>query len=165
MATIHTVGGVALEIGAGFLHFVTGWGLIGHDLSCTGDECRLGTPVVLFVPAGAVAMGWIGATRLASGREASIWRSPVFWGGTAVTVLTIPASVAVTYAFQSDRGRRVAFDTAFVTGLVLGNVIQVWGAYTAPPRDLPAGTRPLTVAPGCAPTASGVVCGLALAGF
>ena len=120
---------------------------------------------MLVLPAGAIAMGWIRATRLAAGREASIWRSPVFWAGTAVTVLTIPAAVAVSYAFQNDRNRRVAADTALVAGFVLGNVIQVWGAYTAPPRDVPAGTRPLSVAPGCGPTAGGIVCGLALAGF
>ena len=144
---------------------MTAWGFIGDDLSCTGDDCNKGTPVVLCLPAGAIAMGSIGATRLAAGREASIWRSPLFWAGTAVTVLTIPAAVAVTYAFQSERNRRVAADTALVAGFVLGNVIQVWGAFTAPPRAVAAGARPLSLAPGCGPTAGGVVCGLALAGF
>jgi hypothetical protein len=168
MATIHTVGGVALEVGAGFLHLMTASGFIGHDLSCTGEACHLGTPVVLFLPAGAVAMGWIGATRLAAGREASIWRSPLFWAGTATTIFGTLAAMEVTGAIAGSgetRGKRVAVDTAFVAGLVLGNVLEVWGAFTAPPREPPAGTRPLSVAPACGPTTGGVVCGLALAGF
>lgn len=165
MATIHTVGGVALEVGAGLFHLLTASAVIGDDPSCVGDECHRGSPVLVLLPATAIAMGWIGATRLAAGREASIWRSPVFWVGTAVTIVTLPAAVAATYAFQSDRHQRVAGGTTLVAGFVLGNVIQVWGAFTAPPREPPVGPRELSVAPGCAPTAGGIACGLALAGF
>jgi hypothetical protein len=65
---------------------------------------------------------------------------------------------------QGTRDGRIVVNTAFVAGFVLGNVIQVWGAFTAPPRDTAAATRSLSLAPGCAPTAGGVVCG-ALARF
>jgi hypothetical protein len=43
--------------------------------------------------------------------------------------------------------------------------MQVWGALTAPPRNVEATTHALRVAPACGPTAGGTVCGLALAGF
>jgi len=172
MATIHTVAGIGLEVGAGLFHVLTATTFIGHDLSCAPSDsrCNMGTPIVLFLPAGAIAMGWVGATRLAAGREASIWRSPVFWAGTGVTVATLVIPTVLGAALNSptdqpSQNARVAWDIALVTGFVLGNVIQVWGAYTAPPRDVPAGTRALNLAPGCGPTSGGIVCGLALAGF
>src|SRR4051812_22392900 len=57
MASVHTVEGVALESGASLLHLLTAWSFIGHDLSCTGDDCKTGTPVALLLPAAAIAMG------------------------------------------------------------------------------------------------------------
>jgi hypothetical protein len=172
MDTIHTVAGVGMEIGAGLLHVLTATTFIDEELRCGGNaaapECHNGTPVIVFLPAGAIGLGWAGATRLAAGREASIWRSPLFWVGTAVTIATIPVAVGLDRAFGSSlnsRNEGVATISALVAGFVIGNVIQVWGAYTAPPRDAPAATRRMSVAPGCAPTSGGVVCGLALANF
>jgi hypothetical protein len=160
MAKVHTIAGVGLEVGAGLLHVLTATTFIGHDLSCSGSasECNKGTPIVIFLPVGAIAMGWAGATRLAAAREASIWRSPMFWAGTAVTLATVPA-VALLSPGQGSRNGRVAVDAALVTGFVLGNVIQVWGAMTAPPRETAVGTRSLSLTPGCGPTSGGVICG------
>ena len=171
MAKIHTVAGVGLEVGAGLLHVLTATTFIGHDSSCNGSDsqCRMGTPIVVFLPAGAITLGWIGAARLAAGREASIWRSPLFWAGTGVTLLAPLAAAAVASAMfnagPGSRNERVAADATIVAGFVLGNVIEVWGAFTAPPRDTPPAARALSLAPGCAPTSGGIVCGLALAHF
>jgi hypothetical protein len=65
---------------------------------------------------------------------------------------------------QNTRNDRVALDVAYLAGSVLGNTMQVWGAFTAPARDPAVGTRALSLAPGCAPTAGGFACG-ALAHF
>ena len=166
MATIHTVAGVGLEIGAGLFHVLTAANFVANDPSCaesgSNRKCN-GTPIVLVLPVGAVAMGWAGATRLAAGREASIWRSPLFWAGTGVTIATYLGTSALSVALN-NQSEQVAWG-AIVAGAVLGNVIQVWGAYTAPPRDAAAGTRALSLAPGCGPTSGGMMCGLALAGF
>jgi len=160
MNKIHAIAGIGMEVGAGALHALTGLTFIGHAVSCsdTASECSKGTPVVLFLPVGAVALGWAGATRLAAAREASIWRSPTFWVGTAVPIATL-VTLTLVGPDQSTRDGRIAASTAFVAGLVLGNVIQVWGAFTAPPRDAAARTRSLSLAPGCGPTAGGVLCG------
>ena len=166
MLKVHTIAGVGLEIGAGLLHAVTAAAFISDDLSCNGSasECNKGTPIVLFVPIGALAMGGIGATRLAAGREANIWQSPMFWAGTLVTLVTVPV-VAVIGFDQDSRNGRVAVDATMVAGFVLGNIMQVWGALTAPPRDAPVGTRSLSLAPACGPTSGGVMCGLTFARF
>ena len=91
-AAINLVGGMLLELGAGLLYVGT-YGFIDRDLQLTSEgcnapdmPCRGGTPVVLLIPAGAVAMGWAGANRFAASREANIWRSPVFWLGTGTLV-------------------------------------------------------------------------------
>jgi hypothetical protein len=39
---------------------------------------------------------------------------------------------------QDTRNERVAWDATFVAGSVIGNVMQVWGAFTAPPRGGPS---------------------------
>src|SRR4029078_7462623 len=102
MLKLHTIGGVALEVASTGLHALTAAGFIDADANlppegCAAPDmpCKGGTPVVLFIPAGAMATGWIGATRIAAAREASIWRSPLFWGGTAISLARwgVPAVV------------------------------------------------------------------------
>lgn len=171
MLKLHTIGGVALEVASTGLHALTALTFIGADADLPPEGCAApdmpcrGTPIVLMIPAGAVATGWIGATRLAAAREASIWRSPVFWTGTAVSLIAvIPAAAA---GDGMTRNGRLTFDVLAVAGLVSGTAVQMWGAFLAPPREVKvaADASSLHLAPGCGPTSGGVVCGLALAGF
>jgi hypothetical protein len=125
--------------------------------------CNIGTPLVVLLPLSATAAGWVGATRPAAGREASIWRSPVFWAGTATE---LAAYVVWTLSSkQRTPDERLTWDTIFLTGAVLGTAMQVWGALVAPPRPVEPNAQSLRLAPGCGPTSGGVLCGLALAGF
>ncbi len=169
MAKVHTFAGFALETGAGLFHFWTAAVLISDDLRCDGSDATCssaGSPIVLALPLAATGLGWIGATRFAAARDATIWRSPLFWAGTVVTVTSYIATAAFSLDVnsQNSRDKRLAVDIAFVAGSVIGNVIQVWGAFTAPPRDA-AGTRPLSLAPACGAISAGLACGLALTGF
>jgi hypothetical protein len=92
--------------------------------------CNIGTPLVVLLPLSATAAGWVGATRPAAGREASIWRSPVFWAGTATE---LAAYVVWTLSSkQRTPDERLTWDTIFLTGAVLGTAMQVWGALVAP---------------------------------
>jgi hypothetical protein len=165
------VGG-ALELGAGLLYVGTS-GFISRDLKLTSagcdapdQPCRIGTPVVLLIPGSATALGVLGATRLAAAREANVWRSPMFWAGSAVSVAAYLAWGAT--GDLKTRNERLTWDTTFLAGAVLGTAMQVWGALIAPRRDAePApGARSLHAAPGCGATSGhAIVCGLALAGF
>jgi hypothetical protein len=170
MAKVHTFAGFALEAGAGLFHAWTAAVLISDDLRCDGSDatCRTpGSPLLLALPLTASALGWVGATRFAAARDATVWRSELFWAGTVVTVTSYIAAAAFSLDVngRNNRDQRLGVDIAFVAGSLLGNVIQVWGALTAPARDAAAGTRPLSLAPGCGPISGGLVCGLALAGF
>jgi hypothetical protein len=166
---LNLVGGMLLEVGAGLLYVGTS-GFIDRDLQLTSAgcdapdmPCRIGTPVVLLIPAGAVAMGWAGANRFAASREANIWRSPVFWLGTG----TLVASTLM-WAFTSNlptRNERLASDTTLLVGGVVGTSIQIWGAFSAPLREEKPAARALHLLPGCTPTSGGAVCGVAVAGF
>jgi len=170
MLKLHTIGGVALEVASTGLHALTAAGFIDADADlppegCAAPDmpCKGGTPVVLFIPAGAMATGWIGATRIAAAREASIWRSPLFWGGTAISLASwvVPALVVD----GDTRKDRLTVDVVLVAGLVSGTAVQMWGAFLAPPREVKVASGSLHVAPGCGPTSGGVACGLTLAGF
>jgi hypothetical protein len=166
MLKLHTFGGVALEVGSTALYALTAAWLIDdskEDCGAPDMPCK-GTPVVLFVPVGAVATGWIGATRLAAAREASIWRSPMFWGGTAVSVLSPLVAASIRFDGTTRNGR-LSTDAVLVAGLVSGTALQMWGAFLAPPREVKTASRSPHLGPGCGPTAGGIVCGLALAGF
>jgi hypothetical protein len=168
MAKVHTIAGFALETGAGLFHLWTAAVLISDDLRCDGSDATCSSsPMVLALPLTATALGWIGATRFAAARDATIWRSPLFWAGTVVSVTSYLATAAFSLDVnsQNSRDKRLAVDIAFVAGSVLGNVIQVWGAFTAPARDAAAGTRPLSLAPACGAISGGLACGLVLAGF
>ncbi len=169
MLKLHKIGGVALEVASTGLHALSAVGFIGADADlppegCAAPDmpCKGGTPVVLFIPAGAMVTGWIGATRIAAAREASIWRSPLFWFGTAVSLASwvVPAFVGDGTA----RKDRITADVVLVAGLVSGTAVQMWGAFLAPPREVSA-SGSLHLAPGCGPTSGGVACGLTLAGF
>ena len=122
---------------------------------------------MLVFPVGAIGLGWAGATFLAAGRDASIWRSPLFWAGTGVQLATTVAGSVVAGRADS-RNQQLVGDTIFLAGALAGTVMEVWGAGTAPLRHLenvqPVAHAP-RFAPACGPTAGGVVCGLALAGF
>jgi hypothetical protein len=169
MATVHTAVGVGLEVGSALFYAVTAESWIGRDVDLPGDGCRAaskpcgGTPVVLLFPVGAVAMGAGGATQLAAGREAAFWRSPMFWTGEGVQVGTL-VGVAV-LGRDNTRNQQLFSDTALLTGAVIGTVLQVWGAATAPPRHLESIAHAPHVAPACGPTAGGMMCGLTLAAF
>jgi hypothetical protein len=169
MLKVHLIGGVALEVASTGLHALTAAGFIGADADLPPEGCAApdmpcrGTPIVLFVPVGAMATGWIGATRLAAAREASIWRSPLFWAGTAVSIASwvVPALVVD----GDTRKDRLTVDVVLVAGLVSGTAVQMWGAFLAPPREVKVASGSLHLAPGCGPTSGGVACGLMLAGF
>jgi len=171
MVVVNTVLGVGLELGSALFYVGTADWLIGRDVDLPSDGCQAaskpcdgkGTPVVLLGPVGAIAMGVVGATRLAAAREAAIWRSPTFWAGVSVQLATFMGVFVL--GRDDTRNHKLYSDTAFVAGSALGTVIQVWGGLTAPPRDADAPTHALRLAPACGPTAGGVVCGLALAGF
>jgi hypothetical protein len=170
MLKVHLIGGVALEVASTGLHALTAVGFIGADADLPPEGCAApdmpcrGTPIVLFVPVGAMATGWIGATRLAAAREASIWRSPLFWAGTAVSIASwvVPALVVNGGDTRKDR---LTVDVVLVAGLVSGTAVQMWGAFLAPPREVKVASGSLHLAPGCGPTSGGVACGLMLAGF
>jgi len=170
MVAVNTLLGVGLELGSALFYAETGAWLIGRDVDLPSDGCHAaskpcytGTPVVLLFPVGAIGMGAFGATRLAAAREAAIWRSPTFWAGVSVQLATFMGVFVL--GRDDTRNHKLYSDTAFVAGSALGTVIQVWGGLTAPPRDADAPTHALRLAPACGPTAGGVVCGLALAGF
>jgi hypothetical protein len=170
MVAVNTLLGVGLELGSALFYAETGAWLIGRDVDLPSDGCHaaskpcyIGTPVVLLFPVGAIGMGAFGATRLAAAREAAIWRSPVFWAGVGVQLATLSGIVA--FGGDATRNQQLYSDTAFIAGSAIGTVMQVWGALTAPPRNVEATTHALRVAPACGPTAGGAVCGLALAGF
>jgi hypothetical protein len=169
MATVHTVVGVGLEVGSALFYLVTADSWIGRDVDLPSDGCRAasnpcgGTPVVLLFPAGAIAMGAVGATQLAAARDAAIWRSPMFWTGVGVQLGTL---VGIGVLGRGDsRNRQLFSDTAFIAGSVIGTVLQVWGSATAPPRHVEPIAHAPHIAPACGPTAGGMVCGLALAAF
>jgi len=171
MLKLHTIGGVALEVASTGLHALTAVGFIDADANlppegCAAPDmpCKGGTPVVLFVPMGAMATGWIGATRIAAAREASFLRSPLFWFGTAVSLASwvVPALVVDGGDTRRDR---LTIDVVLVAGLVSGTAVQMWGAFLAPPREVKVASSSLHLAPGCGPTSGGVACGLTLAGF
>jgi len=160
--------GIGLEAGAALFYVGTG-GFIQRDLDLTSAGCDApdnpcgGPPTVLLIPGSATALGVLGATRFAAARDAALWRSPVFWAGTFVE-----ASAYVVWAatgYLRTRSERLTWDTTFLATAVVGTGMQVWGALIAPPRDAEPAAHALHLAPGCAPTAGGVVCGLALAGF
>jgi hypothetical protein len=168
-AGINLVGGIGLEVGAALLYLGT-YGFIARDLTLTGAgcdapdmPCRIGTPVVLLIPAGAIAMGWAGASRFAASREANLWRSPVFWVGTA----TLVAATLLwgSTAHLPTRNERLVSDSTLLVGGVLGTSFQIWGAFSAPLRETPPAAHSLCLAPGCTPTPGGAVCGIAVAGF
>ena len=177
MAVVKTVTGVAMEVGSALLYWGTADWLIGRDINlppagCNAPDkppvqrpCYTGTPVVLVFPVGAIGLGWAGATFLAAGRDASIWRSPLFWAGTGVQLATSALAAVVA---GDTRNQQLFADTTFIAGALAGTVLEVWGAGAAPLRH-PEIVHPVAhtprFAPGCAPTAGGVVCGLALAGF
>jgi len=169
MAAVHTIVGVGLELGSALFYAETALWLIGRDVDLPSDGCQAasnpcggGTPVVLAFPLGAIAMGVVGATQLSAGREAAIWDSPIFWAGAGVQLATL---VVVVGLDTKTRNQQLAADTTFIGGLVIGTVLQVVGAATAPPRDVESVAHAPRLAPACAPTAGGVMCGLALAGF
>src|SRR5262245_46580391 len=132
MLTLHKIGGVALEVASTGLHAMTAAMFIDADADlpregCAAPDmpCKGGTPVVLFVPMGAMATGWIGATRIAAAREASIWRSPLFWGGTAVSLASWVVPAVVVHG--DTRKDRLTIDVVLVAGLVSGTAVQLWG--------------------------------------
>jgi hypothetical protein len=170
MAAVHTIVGVGLELGSALFYAATVDGLIGRDVDLPSDGCDAaskpcagGTPVVLAFPVGAIAMGAVGATQLAAAREAVIWRSPMFWTGVFVQFGTFVVVGGLGPA--ETRNQQLFRDTTFIAGSVIGTVLQVWGAATAPPRDVAPAAHALHVAPACGPTAGGMMCGLALAAF
>jgi hypothetical protein len=179
MAVVKTVTGVGMEVGSALLYLVTADSLIARDVNlppagCSAPDkppaqrpCYAGTPVVLLFPVGAVGLGWAGATFLAAGRDASIWRSPLFWAGTGVQLAT--SALAIVVAGRADtRNQQLFADTTFIAGALAGTVMEVWGAGTAPLRHVETVEtveHAPRLAPACGPTAGGVVCGLALAGF
>src|SRR5436190_1058545 len=78
----------------------------------------------------------------------------------------VAVNTIVAFGGDATRNQQLYTDTAFIAGSAIGTVMQVWGALTAPPRNVEATTHALRVAPACGPTAGGgAVCGLALAGF
>jgi len=168
MAVVHTVVGVGLEIGAALFYAETAIWFFGDDdmpsSGCQGgsNSCGGGTPAVLLFPVGAIAMGVVGATQLSAGREAAIWNSPIFWAGAGVQLATLVFAAG----FATDPGNhKLAADTTFIVGSLVGTVLQVVGAATAPPRDVEVVAHAPRVTPACGPTAGGMMCGLALAGF
>lgn len=166
---VNTVVAIGLEIGATLFYVSTADG-IRSDLQLTSagcnapdQPCRLGTPVAVLIPVSGMVMGGAGAERMAAARDANIWGSPLFWVGTATEVLAFGVSLSGTN--QDTRNQRLARDTILVAGAVVGTTLQIWGAMSAPPREAKLASRSLRLAPGCGPTAGGVMCGLAMAGF
>jgi hypothetical protein len=166
---VNTVVAIGLEVGA-TLFYIGAADSIRSDLQLTSagcnapdQPCRLGTPVALLIPVSGMVMGAAGAARIAAAREANIWRSGLFWVGTATEVVAFGVSLAGTN--QDTRNQRVARDTTLVAGAIVGTTLQIWGAMIAPPRETKLASRSLHLAPGCGPTSGGVVCGLAMAGF
>ena len=86
----------------------------------------------------------------------------MLWAGVGVQLGTLAGIVA--FGGDATRNQQLS-DTAFIAGSAIGTVMQVWGALTAPPRNVEATTHALRVTRACGPTAGGTVCGLALAGF
>jgi hypothetical protein len=160
--------GTMLEVGSLIFHLLD-TSLVARDLKmssagCDGpDDPCWGAPFMVLIPAGATTMGWIGAARLAAGRGADLTDSTMFWVGTGVEA----AAYALWFFTWSERSRngRLAVDSTFVSMVFLGTVMQVWGALSGPTRKQAASARALHWAPGCAPVAGGVTCGIAVAGL
>jgi hypothetical protein len=167
----HTFFGLVLETGAALLYLGTGAMTVGLDANlppegcnAASKPCAMGTPIFVFLPAGATTLGWIGASRFAAANDANMWRSPLFWTGTA---LALGAYLAWGMALgQQTRNPRLVWDTTGITMAVVGTALQVAGAVTAPKRDPDPDDYAFRLMPGCGPTASrGLVCGLSWTGF
>jgi hypothetical protein len=166
---VNTVVAIGLEFAATLFYISTADSL-RSDLQLTSagcnapdQPCRVGTPVALLIPVSGMVMGAAGAGRIAAAREANIWRSPLFWFGTAVEVAGFVGSLAG--ADQATRNQRLAQDATLVAGCIVGTTLQIWGAMIVPPREAKVASRSPHLLPGCGPTSGGIVCGLALAGF
>jgi hypothetical protein len=161
-----SMGGIFLEFGAAMAYLMAGTALIDRDLhmpsagcDASDNTCELATPVALFFTTGAAAMGWVGASRYARANDANMYYSPIFWAGTA----RLAGSLVVAYVGSNNHGKdaQLAWDTAYLGTSILGTVLQLVGALTAPPREADPLDYSFRLVPACGPTGTGgLVCGV-----
>ena len=163
-----TAVGAAMEVGSGLFYGLTAASVFGSDLhpsDASADASQRsvdGNVAIVFLPIAATALGFGGATCLASGRETAYWRSPLFWSGAAVE---IAAYGALMIGGAHHRTGELVGRSISMAASVLGTVMEVWGAMTAPPRDLRPSAQALRIVPGCGLGPNAVVCGFGVAGL